>query len=131
MYAEGSRLFIAFLLHVECILWVTPQGSDRLDLDLLETVLPDGSVGSDTVIAEVNQNVPESRMSISLAFLRCDISGNSHGITIHLLAHEDIVVVVVGRNLLDGAGSVRLELFDGLSAGTGLLELLQNLLDVA
>lgn len=35
-----------------------PLGLRRLDLDLAETVLPDGSEGSDTVLTEVNQNVP-------------------------------------------------------------------------
>jgi hypothetical protein len=61
---HGCREF-AFLrwflfLHVKCILW-SPLGLRRLDLDLAETVLPDGSVGGDTVITEVNQDVPRQR----------------------------------------------------------------------
>jgi hypothetical protein len=36
-----------------------PLGLRRLDLDLAETVLPDGSEGGDTVLAEVNQDVPK------------------------------------------------------------------------
>ena len=30
----------------------------NLDLHLLETVLPEGSIGGDTVVTEVNENVP-------------------------------------------------------------------------
>lgn len=54
----------------------------------------------------------------------------SHSITVHGGAHEDIVVVVVGDNLLHGGGGVGLELLDGFLAGTGLLELLEELLEV-
>lgn len=37
-----------------------------LDLDLLETVSPDGSVGGNTILAEVNQDVPmNSQFEIS------------------------------------------------------------------
>lgn len=59
------------------------------------------------------------------------VNGSVHGITVHGLAHENIVVVVVGSNLLESNGSALLELFDGLSGGTGLLKLLEKLLDVA
>jgi hypothetical protein len=97
-------------------------------------VLPDGSVGGDTVITEVNQDVPkERRVSIKRniechqGFQRC----YSHGITVHGGAHEDIVVVVVGNDLLHGNRGVLLELIDGLGAGAGLLELLEDLLQVA
>ena len=48
---------------------------------------------------------------------------NVHSITVHGLAHEDIVVVVVGEDLLDTGGGVGLELIDGLLGGTLLGEL--------
>jgi hypothetical protein len=105
----------------------------RLDLDLAEAVLPDGGEGSDTVLTEVNQDVPkERRVSIKRniechqGFQRC----YSHGITVHGGAHEDIVVVVVGNDLLHGDGGVLLELVDALGAGASLLELLEDLLEV-
>lgn len=53
-----------------------------------------------------------------------------HSITIHGLAHEDIVVVVVAKDLLDGGGGVGLELVDGGLIGALLLELLEDLLHV-
>ncbi|KAJ5359697.1 uncharacterized protein N7496_012110 [Penicillium cataractarum] len=71
------------------------------DLDLLEAVLPDGGEGGNTIVAEVDQDVPKK--------------GD---------------VVVVGNDLLHGGGGVLLELVDGLSAGAGLLELLVELLEV-
>lgn len=58
-------------------------------------------------------------------------NSNIHGITVHGLAHEDIVVVVVAGDLLDGTGGTTLELSNGLGAGVRLLELGENLLDVA
>lgn len=54
-----------------------------------------------------------------------------HGVTVHGLAHQDVVVVVVGQDLLDGVGGAGLELLDGLLRGTPLLELVVDLLDVA
>lgn len=54
-----------------------------------------------------------------------------HGIAIHGLAHQDIVVVIVGGDLLEGDGSTLLELVNGLGGSTILLELLQDLLDIA
>lgn len=52
-----------------------------------------------------------------------------HGVTVHGLAHQDIVVVVVGRDLLDGAGGVGFELGDGVLVAL-LLQRLEDLLDV-
>lgn len=39
-------------------------GIRRLDLDLAEAVLPDGGEGSDTVLAEVDQDVPRKRILV-------------------------------------------------------------------
>ena len=36
-------------------------GIRRLDLDLAEAVLPDGGEGGDTVLAEVDQDVPRKK----------------------------------------------------------------------
>lgn len=82
----------------------------HLDLVLGETVLPEGGIGGDTVLTEVNQDV--------------------HSTAVHRGAHQDIVVVVVGKDLLHGTGSTALELLDGLLGGTVLLELVVDLLDV-
>lgn len=82
----------------------------NLNLHLLKTVLPDGSEGSNTILTEINEDV--------------------HGTAIHGGTHEDIVVVVVGKDLLDSGGSTGLELLDGLFGGTVLLELVVDGLDV-
>lgn len=63
--------------------------------------------------------------------IRTEHNGNLHGITVHGLAHEDIVVVVVAGDLLDGTGGTTLELSNGIGAGASLLQLLEDLLDVA
>lgn len=55
------------------------------------------------------------------------INDNVHSITSHALAHEDIVIVVFGNNLLHGSSSVRLELLHSLRVtllGKGLVDLL-------
>jgi hypothetical protein len=58
MDAESSRFFIACFLHVKSFLG-SPRRSKFLDLHLLEAVLPDGGVGGDTILTEVNQDVPK------------------------------------------------------------------------
>jgi len=60
MDAEGSRFFIACFLHVKCIFGIAVK-IKSLDLVLLQAMLPDGGVGGDTVLTEINQDVP--RMS--------------------------------------------------------------------
>lgn len=84
--------------------------SSRLDLHLLQTVLPQGSIGSNAVLTVVDQDV--------------------HGVAVHGRAHQHVVVIVVGEDLLDGGGGAGLELLDGLLAGTLLLELVVEVLDV-
>lgn len=37
-----------------------PAKINRLDLGLLETVLPDGGVGGSAILTEVNQDVPKT-----------------------------------------------------------------------
>lgn len=107
-----------------------PGGRQGLDLVLLEAVLPEGSVGGDTVIAEVNQNVP-SKPSQYVQSRRGAIGSNLHGIAVHVLAHEDVVVVVVSDDLLDSAGGTSLELGNAFLASAALLEGLEEFLDVA
>lgn len=81
-----------------------------LDLHLLKTVLPDGSVRGDAVLTEIDEDM--------------------HAVGVHGLVHEDVVVVVVGKDLLDGGGSGTLEFLDGLLRGTLFLELVVDALDV-
>lgn len=59
-----------------------------------------------------------------------DMNGNIHGITVHGLAHQDIVVVIVGKDLLHGGGGTGLELANALLGDTVLLHLLHDLLEV-
>jgi hypothetical protein len=56
--AESSHFFVGFSFFMSSAFCGRPLGYRRLDLDLAETVLPDGSEGGDTVITEVNQDVP-------------------------------------------------------------------------
>lgn len=81
-----------------------------LDLNLLKTVLPDSSERGDTVLTEIDEDV--------------------HAVGVHRLVHEDIVVVVVGEDLLDGSGSATLEFLDGFFGGTVFLELVVDALDI-
>lgn len=53
-FFEG-RSFRIFLMSKAFYLFVHELG---LNLDLRETVLPESGVGGDTVLAEVNQDVP-------------------------------------------------------------------------
>lgn len=96
--------------HHVYICFMYPVQFFCLDLHLLQTVLPEGSIRGDTILTEVNQDM--------------------HGIAIHRLAHQDVVVVVVGQDLLDGSGGLGLELLDRLLGGTLLLELVVDTLDV-
>lgn len=92
-----------------------------LDLDLLETVSPDGSVGGNTILAEVNQDVPRnSQFEISEVKSSC---GDIHGITVHGLAHENIIVVPVGKDLLHSASGLGLPHLLSLCRIRGLSEL--------
>jgi hypothetical protein len=81
-----------------------------LDLHFLKTVFPQGSVRSDTIVTEINENV--------------------HSVTVHGLTHENIVVVVVSEDLLDSSGSASLERLDSLFGGFPLLKLVVDTLDV-
>lgn len=74
-------------------------------------MLPQSGIRSNAVLTVVNQDV--------------------HGVAVHGRAHQHVVVVVVGEDLLDGIGGTGLELLDGLLAGTLLLELVVEVLDVS
>lgn len=102
--------------------------AEHLNLHLLETVLPESGVGGDTVLTEVNQDVPGNRLVKILLFHHR--GHNIHSITVHGVAHQDIVVVIVGKDLLDGSGSTLLESIDLRFGNTLLLELGENLLHV-
>jgi hypothetical protein len=82
----------------------------HLNLHPLQTVFPQGGVRGGTVLAEVDQDV--------------------HGVAVHGLAHQHVVVVVVGEDLLDGGGGAGLECLDGLLAGALFLELVVDTLNV-
>lgn len=59
-----------------------------------------------------------------------EINENVHTIGVHGLVHEDIVVVVVGKDLLDGSGGAGLEFLDLLVGGTFFLEFIVYGFDV-
>jgi hypothetical protein len=84
--------------------------SSHLHLHLHKTVLPDGSIGGNTVLTEIDEHV--------------------HTIGVHRLVHEDIVVVVVGKDLLDGGSGAGLEFLDSFVGGTFFLELGVDAFDV-
>lgn len=60
----------------------------------------------------------------------CERTSHIHSVTVHALTHQDIVVVVVGGDLLHSNGSVLLELINSLLGGAAALEMLQDLLEV-
>lgn len=56
MDAENSHIFIDSFFGSSAFYFAAEIGG--LDLDLPEAVLPDGGVGGNTVLTEVNENVP-------------------------------------------------------------------------
>ena len=84
---------------------------ENLNLHLGKTVLPDGNVGGDTVLAVVEED--------------------DHAIGVHGLASEELVVLEVGDDLLGVTGSTLLESGDLLGGGALLLELGLDHLHVA
>lgn len=58
--AGSSHFFGGFSFFMSSAFCGRPLGLRRLDLDLAETVLPDGSEGGDTILTEVNQDVPRT-----------------------------------------------------------------------
>jgi hypothetical protein len=87
------------------------QAFSSLNLHLLETVLPDGNVGGDTVLAVVEED--------------------NHTVGVHGLASIELVVLEVGDDLLGEAGSLGLELLDGSLISALVLESLLDGLHVA
>lgn len=73
-----------------------PQSRLSLHLHLFKSVLPNGGERSDTVLAEIHQNV--------------------HAFVVHRLAHVDIIVSNVCTQLLQGRRSAGLELLGLLLA---------------
>lgn len=92
-------------------------------------MLPQGSVGGNTILTEVDENVP-ANVSIHAIYNIQARSSCLHRVTVHGLAHENIVVVVVAKDLLDGIGSAVLESINGLLGSAPLLQLVQDLFDV-
>jgi hypothetical protein len=102
--------------------------AEHLNLHFLETVLPESGVGGDTVITEVNQDVPSNELVKNCLFSHR--GHNIHSVTVHGMAHKDIVVVIVAKDLLDRGGGTLLESIDLLLGSTLLLKLGENLLHV-
>ena len=95
-------------------------------------MFPQGSVRGNTIFTEVNEDVP-SRNTLAVRTYRQKKKKkkkNIHGITIRGLAHENIVVVVVGKNFLDCIRSAGLELINRLLRCSLLLELLKDIFDI-
>jgi hypothetical protein len=82
-----------------------------LNLHLLETVLPDGHEGGNTVLAVVEED--------------------DHAVGVHGLAGEELVVLEVGNDLLGVARSLGLEVLNGGVVGALGLETLLDGLHVA
>jgi hypothetical protein len=82
-----------------------------LNLHLLETVLPDGNVGGDTILAVVEED--------------------NHAVGVHGIAGEELVVLEVGNDLLSELLGSSLELLDGLLVSALVLERLLDRLHVA
>jgi len=80
-----------------------------LDLVLLESILPDSGIRCYAILAVVNQDV--------------------HRTLFHRFAHEEIVVVKVAQDLLDGSCCTGLEGFGFLVLALGL-EHLEDFLEV-
>lgn len=78
--------------------------SSHLHLVLLEAPLPDGDVGSQTVLTEVDEDI--------------------HAVLSHGLTLVDIVVVPVADDLFGGSRCFGLELFDVFLRFTNLLQFL-------
>src|SRR5688500_1057835 len=86
----------------------TCQATLGLDLHLLETVLPDGNVGCNTVLAVVEKN--------------------DHTVGVHGLAGVELVVLEVADDLLGESGGLGLEVLDsGLVSALVLESLLDRL----
>ena len=90
-------------LHEDVMPWYAVNFRDSVsrrteagsDLVLLQAILPDSGIRCYTILTEVNQDV--------------------HRALLHGLAHVEIVIVIVGKNLLDGTGGACLEGFGFLS----------------
>lgn len=82
----------------------------HLHLHLLKAMLPHSGIRGNAIITEIDENM--------------------HAIGVHGLVHKDIVVVVVGKDLLDSCGSAGLEFLDFLFGGTFFLEFIVDGFDV-
>lgn len=97
-----------------------------LDLGLLETVLPDEGVRGDTILTEVNEDVPSTAINSGSKTQR--IEGYSLAIGVVALTDHEVVVVVVGAEGLEGTGGSGLPcgvLLLGLDGDEVLLEALE------
>jgi len=100
----------------------------RLDLLLLDTVLPDGHKWRDTVLTVVEQHNPTAHVSTHTS--RGHDRSHLHSVGVHGLADKELVVLEVGNDLLRVSLRTRLELLDRLVAGAVGLHSLLDLLHV-
>ena len=91
-------------------------------------MLPEGDVGGDTVLAVVEEDDPESVLVWKSTYNV--VRFNIHGIRVHGLADEELVVLEIGNNLLGEGGGTLLELLDLVLAGAVLVKGLLDLLHV-
>lgn len=73
-------------------------------------MLPHGGKGGNTILTEIDENV--------------------HAVGVHGLVHENVVVIVVGKDLLDSGGCAGLEFLDFLVGSTLFLEFVIDGFDV-
>lgn len=91
-------------------IYIGKKNNSHLHLHLLKTMLPNSSIRSNTILTEINEHV--------------------HTIGVHRLVHEDIVVVVVAKDLLDGGGGTGLEFLDGFFGSALFLEFVVDGFDI-
>jgi hypothetical protein len=100
---QRKRVGIVFVVNMKRYI-------SHLHLHLLKTMLPHSSERSNTILTEIDEHV--------------------HTVGVHGLVHEDIVVVVVGENLLDGGSGAGLEFLDFFLGSAFFLEFVVDGFDV-
>lgn len=100
--------------------WVKATMASRLELDLLEAILPEGKVGCGEMLIKVQALMYRVSRRTGDAVLAV-VEERNHAIGIHFFANVELIVLEVGNDLLCERGRALLE--GGYSIGLALLEL--------